>query len=175
MFGISDQCTFRLGSRRSDYQQHKWNSMKTRALRTRWSISTTVVAQELQLVAGGNRIYRAEALFHGLDQHLAHRLSRQPLAFPRAPGRWSGGCPAGLAWSDAATRWRGRPGRRASSPSGGGRCWLCLPTDCGLASTCSRASWPDVHPLVIADHLIENHWRGTDYALVNAIRYGTTR
>ena len=45
-------------------------------------VGTAVVGEELQFARLGDSIYRAEAPLHGFHQHVAYRLTRQPLSFP---------------------------------------------------------------------------------------------
>ena len=50
-------------------------------------VRASVVREELQGMSLGDAIDIAEALLHGFDEHLSHRLARQPLAFPSPEGK----------------------------------------------------------------------------------------
>ena len=50
-------------------------------------LRASVVREELQGLSLGDAIDVAEALLHGFDEHLTHRLARQPLTLPCPEGQ----------------------------------------------------------------------------------------
>ena len=49
-------------------------------------VGAAVIGQELQQVVRRHGLHGPEALLDGLDEHLAHRLARQPFALPGPEG-----------------------------------------------------------------------------------------